>query len=165
MKNKKILEKYKKKIDLIKKFNKQYYDSNKPTISDSEYDELKKEILSLENKYKFLNAKDSPSKVVGYKPSKNFKKDFHRVPMLSLSNAFTEDDLLIFEKKILNFLSKDKNYKITYSAEPKIDGISASLTYKNGNFEKGLSRGDGKEGEDITSNLATIKDIPKKNFT
>ena len=162
MKNKKILEKYKKKIDLIKKFNKQYYDSNKPTISDSEYDELKKEILSLENKYKFLNAKDSPSKVVGYKPSKNFKKDFHRVPMLSLSNAFTEDDLLNFEKKILNFLSKDKNYKITYSAEPKIDGISASLTYKNGNFERGLSRGDGKEGEDITSNLATIKDIPKK---
>ena len=162
MKNKKILENYKKKIDLIKKFNKQYYDSNKPTISDSEYDELKKEILSLENKYKFLNAKDSPSKVVGYKPSKNFKKVFHRVPMLSLSNAFTEDDLLNFEKKILNFLSKDKNYKITYSAEPKIDGISASLTYKNGNFERGLSRGDGKEGEDITSNLATIKDIPKK---
>ena len=66
------------------------------------------------------------------------------------------------KKKILNFLSKEKNFKIFYSAEPKIDGISASLTYKNGNFEKGLSRGDGKEGEDITANLATIKDIPKK---
>ncbi len=162
MKNKRILEKYKKKIELIKKFNKQYYDDNKPTISDSEYDELKKEILSLEAKNKFLDADDSPSKAVGYKPSKNFKKDFHRVPMLSLANAFTEDDLLNFEKKILNFLSKDKNYKIIYSAEPKIDGISASLTYKNGNFERGLSRGDGREGEDITVNLKTIKDIPKK---
>ena len=82
--------------------------------------------------------------------------------MLSLANAFTEDDLINFEKKILNFLSKDKNYKIFYSAEPKIDGISASLTYKNGKFEKGLSRGDGKEGEDITANLLTLKDIPKK---
>ena len=162
MKNKKIQENYKKKIDLIKKFNKQYYDSNKPSISDSEYDKLKQEIIFLESKYKFLESKDSPSKVVGFRPSKNFKKDLHRVPMLSLANAFTEDDLINFEKKILNFLSKDKNYKIFYSAEPKIDGISASLTYKNGNFEKGLSRGDGREGEDITANLATIKDIPKK---
>ncbi len=162
MKNIKILEKYKKKIELLKKFNKQYYDSNKPSVSDSEYDELKKEILSLETKYKFLKSKDSPSKLVGYKPSKNFKKDYHRVPMLSLANAFSEDDLVNFEKKILNFLSKDKNYKISYSAEPKIDGISASLTYKDGYFERGLSRGDGKEGEDITANLATIKDIPKK---
>ena len=82
--------------------------------------------------------------------------------MLSLANAFTEEDLLNFEKKILNFLSKDKNYKISYTAEPKIDGISASLIYKKGIFEKGLSRGDGKEGEDITGNLLTIKDIPKK---
>ena len=82
--------------------------------------------------------------------------------MLSLANAFTEEDLLNFEKKILNFLSANKEFKISYSAEPKIDGISASLTYKNGNFKKGLSRGDGKEGEDITANLATIKDIPKK---
>ena len=80
--------------------------------------------------------------------------------MLSLSNAFTEDDLINFEK-ILNYLSKDSNFKLYYSTEPKIDGISASLTYKGGKFEKGLSRGDGKEGEDITANLATIKDIPK----
>ena len=162
MKNKKIQQNYKKKIDLIKKFNKQYYDSNKPSVSDSEYDKLKQEIISLEAKYKFLASKDSPSKAIGFRPSKNFKKDLHRVPMLSLANAFTEDDLISFEKKILNFLSKDKSYKIFYSAEPKIDGISASLTYKNGNLEKGLSRGDGREGEDITANLATIKDIPKK---
>ncbi len=162
MDKKKIKSSYNEKIELIKKFNKQYYEKNKPTVSDSEYDELKKEILSLEASFKFLKSKDSPSKSVGYRPSKNFKKDFHRVPMLSLSNAFTEDDLFNFEKKILNFLSKDKNYKISYSAEPKIDGISASLTYKNGTFERGLSRGDGREGEDITANLSTIKDIPKK---
>ena len=81
--------------------------------------------------------------------------------MLSLSNAFDKDDLINFEKRILNFLSKDKNFNLSYSTEPKIDGISASLIYKNGKFKIGLSRGDGKEGEDITANLATIEDIPK----
>ena len=82
--------------------------------------------------------------------------------MLSLGNAFSEEDLINFEKKIKNYLSIKNDFKIFYSAEPKIDGISASLTYKNGKFYKGLSRGDGKEGEDITENLKTIKDIPKK---
>ena len=82
--------------------------------------------------------------------------------MLSLANAFEEEDLINFEKRILNFISVSKNFKIDYSAEPKIDGISASLTYKNGKFVAGLSRGDGKEGENITSNLATISDIPKE---
>ena len=84
--------------------------------------------------------------------------------MLSLSNAFNEQDLENFEKKIFNYLSKSSEFKIEYSAEPKIDGISASLTYKNGKFLQGLSRGDGKEGEDITKNLETIKDIPKEIF-
>jgi DNA ligase (NAD+) len=82
--------------------------------------------------------------------------------MLSLANAFGKEDLINFEKKILNFLSRNEDFKLSYSAEPKIDGISASLIYKNGEFKIGLSRGDGKEGEDITANLATIKDIPKK---
>ena len=81
--------------------------------------------------------------------------------MLSLSNAFDEDDLINFEKRIINYLDKSDNFKIEFSAEPKIDGISASLIYKNGKFKTGLSRGDGKEGEDITENLRTIKDIPK----
>jgi len=161
--NKKELEKnYKKKLNLIKKYNQYYFDKSKPIVSDQVYDNLKKDLLTLENNYKFLLTTDSISEKVGYKPSKNFKKALHKVPMLSLSNAFTEEDLKNFEKKILNFLSENDEFQISYSAEPKIDGISASLTYKNGNFERGLSRGDGREGEDITSNLATIKDIPKK---
>ena len=159
-----IQKKYLNKLKLIEKYNKNYYDKSKPLVDDKEYDNLKREILNLEIKFSFLKSKISPSITTGYKPSKNFNKSLHKVPMLSLGNAFTEEDLYNFEKKILNFLSKDKNYKIFYSAEPKIDGISASLTYKNGHFEKGLSRGDGREGEDITENLATINDIPKKNF-
>jgi len=161
--NKKAIEvEYNKKIKLYNKYNKHYYNNSSPKVSDKEYDELKHDILSLEKKYKFINSEKSPSKTVGYKPSKNFKKVEHRAPMLSLSNAFSEEDLNNFEKKILKFLSKKNNFKIYYSAEPKIDGISASLTYKKGNFIRGLSRGDGKEGEDITTNLETIKDIPKK---
>jgi len=97
---------------------------------------------------------------VGFKPSKNFQKIKHKVPMLSLGNAFNEEDLKNFEKKIINFLNLEDTSIIEYSAEPKIDGISASLIYINGKFVKGLSRGDGSEGEDITQNLKTIKDIP-----
>ena len=168
MEKKKIQKIYNKKIKLINELNKNYYEDSKPSVSDKEYDEIKKNILLLEQEYPFLNSKKSPSKIIGYRPSKNFKKSLHKVPMLSLANAFTEDDLLNFEKKILNFISKTNDFKILFSAEPKIDGISASLTYKNGKLIKGLSRGDGKEGEDITKNLKTINDIPKnierKNF-
>jgi DNA ligase (NAD+) len=160
MNKKKILSDYKKKIKSINQYNKSYYDANKSLVTDKEYDELKKDILILESNYSFLNSENSPSKTVGFKPSKNFQKLPHRVPMLSLSNAFDKEDLINFEKRILNFLSKDKEFNLSFSTEPKIDGISASLIYKNGKFTIGLSRGDGKEGEDITANLATIKDIP-----
>ena len=163
-----IKKKYKKKLDLLSHYNKKYYSENKSEISDSDFDFLKKEIIELEKKYSFLKSKSSPQNQVGYRPSKNFKKISHRVPMLSLSNAFSEEDLINFEKKILNFLDKKDNFLLEYSTEPKIDGISASLTYRNGKFITGLSRGDGKEGEDITANLSTINDIPKiilsKNF-
>tara|TARA_A100001011_G_C14288359_1_gene834936 strand:- start:1 stop:2028 length:2028 start_codon:yes stop_codon:yes gene_type:complete len=161
MKKEEIHKLYKKKIKLIDKFNKFYFDKSAPIVSDKQYDDIKKEIIELENKYSFLKSIKSPSKSLGHKPSKNFKKATHKVPMLSLSNAFYEEDLVNFEKKITNFLSKKNDFKISYSAEPKIDGISASLIYKKGYFERGLSRGDGKEGEDITKNLYTIKDIPK----
>ena len=168
MSKKKILEEYKKKIKEYEKYNKAYYDKNNPLVSDSKFDELKENIIKLEKKYDFLENQNSPSKVVGFKPSKNFEKFPHKVPMLSLANAFDEEDLKNFEKKIFNFLNKTKNFELVYSAEPKIDGISASLIYKDGELIKGLSRGDGKEGEDITDNLKTIKDIPhqikKKSF-
>ena len=160
--NKKIEINYRKKINLLQIYNKKYYEESDPAVSDEEYDTLKKDILLLEQKYKFLNSEKSPSRTVGYKPSRNFNKVVHKVPMLSLSNAFGEKDLINFEKKILNFISEDKTFKIFYSAEPKIDGISASLSYKNGDFIRGLSRGDGSVGEDITENLRTIKDIPMK---
>ncbi len=166
--NDKINQEYLKKIKLFQKYNKHYYDLNNPLVNDQEFDKLKLEIIKLEKKYKNLNNINSPSNTVGFRPSKAFKKVKHLVPMLSLGNAFSENDLLNFEKKILNFLNEDKNFNIVYSAEPKIDGISASLIYKNGKFITGLSRGDGKEGEDITENLKTIKDIPNaielKNF-
>jgi DNA ligase (NAD+) len=162
MNKKEAQKKYAKKIRLIDEYNKHYYTKSSPLVTDREYDEIKNDIYTLEKKYKYLNSEKSPSKSVGYKPSKNFKKALHRVPMLSLANAFSKEDLINFEKRILNFLSKNNDFNLSYSAEPKIDGISASLTYKNGEFKIGLSRGDGKEGEDITANLATIKDIPKK---
>ena len=150
---------YKKKLKLLEKYNVHYYQNQKPLISDKEYDELKNEILRLEKNYGFKDLK-SPSVKVGYKPSKKFEKLKHKVKMLSLSNAFNEEDLITFQKKNINFLALNENYEFEYSAEPKIDGISASLNYKNGNLIKGLSRGDGEEGEDITENLKTIKDIP-----
>ena len=168
MNDKDIEIEYLKKIALIQKYNKHYYDNDKPIVSDKIFDLLKKDIIDLENKYKFLKSEQSPTRSVGFKPSKNFQKVKHRVPMLSLGNAFNEEDLENFEKKIINFLSLKKINIINYSAEPKIDGISASLIYINGKFTKGLSRGDGIEGEDITQNLKTINSIPleitAKNF-
>ena len=151
-------------FDKVEKFNKHnelYYLKDNPSITDQEFDELKHIILELEKKYKYLRHKKSPSKIVGFKPSKNFIKKKHKVPMLSLSNIFDKEDLINFEKKIKNYLNLKINQTFEYSVEPKIDGISASLTYKNGKLESGLSRGDGYEGELITENLKTIKDIPK----
>ena len=122
-----IKKEYKEKIKIIKKYNESYYVNNKSIITDHKYDVLKQEIANLEKEYHYLDNKDSPTKTVGFKPSKNFHKVKHKIPMLSLGNAFNEEDLKNFEKKIINFLSlKDAN-SIEYSAEPKIDGISASL--------------------------------------
>ena len=157
-----IKKKYLSKIQQLKKHNQLYYEKSTPKISDKEFDILKKEILELEKKYDFLKDQESPSISVGYKPSKNFVKFKHRVQMLSLSNAIDKEDLQNFEKRIFNFLNLNKNNIIEYSVEPKIDGISASLTYKNRKLVTGLSRGNGTEGEIITENLKTVSDIPKK---
>jgi len=152
---------YKQYIKEFKRHNKLYYSKDKPSITDKEYDELKKNILELEEKFTFLKHQDSPSKNIGFKPSKIFLKKKHKVPMLSLSNVFDQEDLLNFEKKIKNYLDLSSKQSFEYSVEPKIDGISASLTYNNRKLILGLSRGDGYEGEVITENLKTISEIPK----
>ena len=162
MERKEIEKVYVKKINKLKKYDEAYFKYDSPIISDKNYDDIKQEILNLEKKYNYLKSQNSPSKKVGYKPSSKFDKVAHEVPMLSLSNAFSKENVVDFFKKIRNFLNLEKNEKIIFSSEPKIDGISASLKYIDGVFVLGLSRGDGKIGEDITNNLKTIKDIPKK---
>jgi DNA ligase (NAD+) len=162
MKKKEIEKIYIKKINQLNKHDKAYFEHDKPIISDKEYDDIKQKVLDLEKRYKYLINKNSPSKKVGYEASNKFKKVTHDIPMLSLSNAFSKEDIVDFLKKIKNFLNLKENVKIIFSSEPKIDGISASLKYIDGIFVLGLSRGDGKIGEDITNNLKTIDDIPIK---
>ena len=160
MKKDEIKKKYNSKINEFKKHNRLYYNESKPIVTDKEFDQLKKEILELETKYDFLNNRYSPANTIGSKASKSFDKYEHKVMMLSLSNAFNEEDLKNFEKKVFNYLNSQK--PLEYSVEPKIDGISASLIYKNNELKTGVSRGDGKIGEIITENLKTIKDIPHR---
>jgi len=154
-----LTKNYLDKVKLIEKYNEHYYDKDAPNISDRKYDELKKEILGLENKHLFLKKYGSIKNKIGFKPSSKFNKIRHSKPMLSLANAFDNNDIQDFEKKINNYLN-NINLNLSFSLEPKIDGISASLTYKNGILVKGLSRGDGEVGEDILENLKTIKQIP-----
>ena len=161
MSKKEIEKDYNEKINQLKKYNKAYFNHDNPIVSDLDYDNLKKKILELEKKHIFLLNKNSPSKNVGYKPSNKFKKIKHLKSMLSLGNAFEKKDIQDFLSKINNFLN-DKHLNISFCSEPKIDGISASLTYEDGLLIKGLSRGDGVTGEDILQNLMTIEGIPKK---
>ena len=157
----KIIKTYKEKFLKLINHNKLYHDKDSPIISDSDYDKLKQEILLLEKKYNFLAKLGNVESTIGFTPSNKFKKIKHTKPMLSLSNAFSEKDMVDFIKKIENYLNlKSSNLEII--SEPKIDGISASLTYEKGILTKGLSRGDGETGEDILQNLMTIKEIPKK---
>jgi len=156
-----IISKHKKNLKILKKHNKNYYINDKPTISDSDYDQIKIDAQNLEKKYPYLKNYESVSTIIGAKPLNKFKKLKHLSPMLSLSNAFNLEDMRNFKKKINNFLSF-KNKEIELFCEPKIDGISASLIYEKGILTKGLSRGDGKIGEDILENLKTISNLPKK---
>ena len=156
---KKTVEDYKKKLNLLKKYDEFYYEFSKPKVSDADYDNLKKELLEFEKENKEFTF---VSNKIGFAPSKKFSKVKHLEKMLSLDNAFAIEDVQNFLKKIKNYLNFDLNKKISLNAEPKIDGISASLTYKDSVLIRGLSRGDGEFGEDITENLLTIKNIPKK---
>ena len=152
---------YKKILKDIKKHNKLYFINDSPEISDSSFDQIKREAIELEKKYPFLKKIEAASEIIGSKASNKFKKIKHLHPMLSLGNAFEKKDMSDFYKKIKNFLNlRDKNIELF--AEPKIDGISATLIYEEGILTKGLSRGDGVIGEDILENLKTIPSIPKK---
>ena len=161
MGKKEELEKeFKVKFEELKKHNNFYFNKDKPIISDADYDFLKKELLDLEKKYTFLKDLNLLKNSVGATPSNKFRKINHLIPMLSLSNAFDKNNMNDFVKKINNFLNA-KDVNIELFAEPKIDGISATLIYENGELKRGLSRGDGIIGEDILENLKTIKSLPK----
>jgi len=135
-----------------------YYNEDAPLISDSEYDALRKELIALETQFPKLIAKDSPTLRVGVKPSSKFSKVKHGVPMLSLDNVFTDEELESFIVKVKKYLNI--NNDIEFTAEPKIDGLSAGILYENGKLVRGATRGDGRTGEDITANVRTIKNIP-----
>ena len=125
MERKEIEKAYISKINKLKKYDKAYFDKDDPIISDKDYDILKQEILYLEKKYNYLKNKNSPSQKIGYEPSGKFRKVAHDIPMLSLANAFSKENIEDFLKKIKNFLNIQESEKIVFSAEPKIDGISA----------------------------------------
>ena len=158
----KNLKEYKSKKKILLNYNKLYYDKSSPKIDDASYDKLKQELLNYEKSNKIPTEEKKISQIVGFEPSEKFSKVKHSENMLSLDNAFDEKDILDFYKKINNYLNLKSENRVELFAEPKIDGISASLKYIDGIFVQGLSRGDGEYGEDITENLLTIKDIPKK---
>ena len=144
--------------------NYRYYVLDSPVISDAEYDGLMRELTALEEKYPELVTSDSPTQRVGAPPAAAFKSYTHREPMLSLSNVFGDEELVAFDHRIKRMLDRDEESDIEYVAELKIDGLAVSLTYEDGRFVRGATRGDGYSGEDITINLRTIKAIPLALF-
>ena len=138
-----------------------YYQEDAPILTDAAYDELRKELIALEAEYPHLVTKDSPTQSVGAKPSGKFGKITHSVSMLSLDNAFTDEDVSDFCGRVKRFLSMDEAAPMAFTAEPKIDGLSAALRYEKGKLVSGATRGDGKVGEDVTANLRTVDNIPK----
>ncbi len=159
---KKIVTRLKELSKLITKHNKLYHQKDSPTITDSEYDKLIIENNKLEKLYPGLILKTSPNNYIGAKPQKKFLKINHKMPMLSLGNAFNKKDLNEFDERIKKFLNINKDSKIEYICEPKIDGVSLNVTYKNGDLLTASTRGDGKTGENVTNNIKKILNIPKK---
>ena len=142
----------------IAEHDKRYYQEDKPSISDAEYDTLREQLEELENQYPELKSKESPSQKVGAAPSSKFDKVQHLWPMLSIANGFSRDDVKDFIERIKNFLSTNKNIEIF--AEPKIDGLSFSARYEDGQLTVASTRGDGMVGENITDNIKTINSFP-----
>tara|TARA_Y100001933_G_scaffold234139_1_gene254218 strand:+ start:19028 stop:21184 length:2157 start_codon:yes stop_codon:yes gene_type:complete len=145
----------------IAKHDKLYYQKDAPRISDADYDALRKRNDDIEARYPELVREDSPSRRVGAEPAEGFGKVVHSVPMLSLGNAFDDDDVTDFWNRIVKFLNLKESDELAVTAEPKIDGLSAALRYEKGKFVQGATRGDGREGENVTENIRTIADIPK----
>ncbi len=142
--------------------DKRYYQDDRPSVSDAEYDELRKRYNAIEARFPDLRTFESLSLKVGAAPARGFAKIRHAIPMLSLDNAFAEEDVVDFVARIRRFLKLDDDEKIAFSAEPKIDGLSMSLRYEGGELVTAATRGDGAEGEDVTANIRTIDDVPKK---
>src|SRR5438477_1956901 len=146
----------------LERHDKAYYQDDAPKISDAEYDALRKRFNAIEARFpEFVNS-DSPSQKIGAAPSGKFKKIRHAVPMLSLDNAFAEQDVLDFVGRIRRFLKLGDDDRIDFSAEPKIDGLSMSLRYEKGELVTAATRGDGAVGEDVTANIRTLEDVSKK---
>ncbi len=144
-------------VDTLNRYNYEYYILDNPTVDDFEYDRLMQELITLEKKYPDLKRKDSPTERVGSTVISEFVKVVHKIPMLSLGNVFNEDEIVKFDEKI-----KKEGFNPTYVVELKIDGLAISLTYEKGVLVRGVTRGDGTTGEDITHNVKTINDIPLK---
>lgn len=142
--------------------DKAYYQADDPLVPDAEYDALKRRNEAIEARFPHLVRADSPSKKVGAKASEDFAKVTHSVPMLSLGNIFSTDEIFEFSNRIRRFLGLDDDAELAFMAEPKLDGLSFSALYVNGEFVRGATRGDGSVGEDITENLKQIKDLPLK---
>jgi DNA ligase (NAD+) len=142
--------------------DKRYYQQDAPTVTDAEYDALRQRNAAIEARFPELIRSDSPSRRVGAAPTGKFRKVRHAVPMLSLDNAFTDEDVVDFVARIRRFLKLDEDEKLAFSAEPKIDGLSMSLRYEEGELVTAATRGDGAEGEDVTANIRTLKDVPHR---
>ena len=146
----------------IKRHDASYYLLDAPSITDAAYDALRARNTALEKKFPKLIREDSPNKRVGATPATGFSKVTHAVPMLSLGNAFTEEDVAEFVDRVRRFLSLPEDAVVEVTAEPKIDGLSFSARYEDGRLVVAATRGDGAEGEDITANLKTIGAMPLK---
>src|SRR3974390_3058168 len=146
----------------ISEHDKRYYQQDRPTISDAEYDELRRRYNAIEARFPDLRTIESLSLKVGVAPAGRFKKVRHAVPMLSLDNAISEQDVVDFSGRIRLFLKLSDDEKIAFSAEPKIDGLSVSLRYEDAELVTGATRGAGAEGEDVTANIRTLEDVPKE---
>ena len=144
----------------IGEHDKRYYQDDAPTVSDADYDALRRRNEEIEARSRRWCATDSPSRRVGAQPSQKFAKVRHAVPMLSLGNAFSDDEVIEFVERVRRFLRLPAEEKVVFTAEPKIDGLSCTLRYEGGRWCGGATRGDGTEGEDVTANVRTLADIP-----